>query len=460
MDEFEFENGLNYNGLNYIEEIKSLTGGQKTYFLSTFGCQMNAHDSERLRGMLEAMGYSSCESEKEADLCLYNTCCVRENAENRMFGHLGMLKHLKKSRPDFRIVLCGCMTQQDKVFELLTQKYPFVDVVLGTFNLHQFPELLYKSLTTHKQVAMIWKEHADMEDELPAVRDFPFKSGVNIMYGCDNFCSYCIVPYVRGRERSRDVSAIIEEVRALASDGVKEIMLLGQNVNSYKSGEVDFPALLRDVAKVSGVRRVRFMTSHPKDLSDELISVVRDVPEVCKTIHLPVQSGSSRILQKMNRKYDKQGYLALVDKIYREIPGISLTTDIIVGFPGETEEDFLETLDVVKKAKFAGVFTFLYSKRTGTPAAQMDEQVEESVAKERFNRLLDMINPILLERKQAQVGKVFSVLVEEVQEGGMLSGRSEDGSVVLFPGDSGLYGEIVDVKITGTKTFHMWGERV
>ena len=369
----------------YTEE----TGKKKKYFILTMGCQMNAHDSEKLSFMLTDMGYEQTETENEADFILYNTCCVRENAEEKVYGRLGYLKHYKESNKDITIALCGCMMQQETVIAKIKKTFKNVDIVFGTFNIYKLPSLMLTNMETGETVFDIWQEHGEIMEDFESIRKIPFKASVNIMYGCNNFCSYCIVPYVRGRERSRRPDDILKEVKKLASEGVKEIMLLGQNVNSYgKTLEepVSFAKLLRMINKVEGIERIRFMTSHPKDLSDELIEAMRDCDKVCNYLHLPVQSGSSAVLEKMNRRYTKEQYLTLVDKIKKAIPDILISTDIIVGFPGETEEDFLETLDVVDKVGYSTAFTFLYSKRTGTPAAVMENQIPEEVAKERFNR--------------------------------------------------------------------------
>ena len=375
----------------YTEE----TGKKKKYFILTMGCQMNAHDSEKLSFMLTDMGYEQTETENEADFILYNTCCVRENAEEKVYGRLGYLKHYKESNKDITIALCGCMMQQETVIAKIKKTFKNVDIVFGTFNIYKLPSLMLTNMETGETVFDIWQEHGEIMEDFESIRKIPFKASVNIMYGCNNFCSYCIVPYVRGRERSRRPDDILKEVKKLASEGVKEIMLLGQNVNSYgKTLEepVSFAKLLRMINKVEGIERIRFMTSHPKDLSDELIEAMRDCDKVCNYLHLPVQSGSSAVLEKMNRRYTKEQYLTLVDKIKKAIPDILISTDIIVGFPGETEEDFLETLDVVDKVGYSTAFTFLYSKRTGTPTAVMENQIPEEVAKERFNRLLEHVN--------------------------------------------------------------------
>ena len=445
----------------YTEE----TGKKKKYFILTMGCQMNAHDSEKLSFMLTDMGYEQTETENEADFILYNTCCVRENEEEKVYGRLGYLKHYKESNKDITIALCGCMMQQETVIAKIKKTFKNVDIVFGTFNIYKLPSLMLTNMETGETVFDIWQEHGEIMEDFESIRKIPFKASVNIMYGCNNFCSYCIVPDVRGRERSRRPDDILKEVKKLASEGVKEIMLLGQNVNSYgKTLEepVSFAKLLRMINKVEGIERIRFMTSHPKDLSDELIEAMRDCDKVCNYLHLPVQSGSSAVLEKMNRRYTKEQYLTLVDKIKKAIPDILISTDIIVGFPGETEEDFLETLDVVDKVGYSTAFTFLYSKRTGTPAAVMENQIPEEVAKERFNRLLEHVNSGVEKVSEGMVGTVEKVLVEDInrQDGNMLTGRTERNSLVHFEGPQELIGQVIPVKIIQNKIFYLIGERM
>ncbi|NLK20834.1 MAG: tRNA (N6-isopentenyl adenosine(37)-C2)-methylthiotransferase MiaB [Epulopiscium sp.] len=442
---------------------KSRDAKQKYYHISTFGCQMNAHDSEKLEGMLEQMGYEKIEKETDADFILYNTCCVRENAEQKVYGKLGFLKHHKQTKKDVVIAICGCMMQQESVLNAIRKKYRHVDIIFGTFNLYKMPELFQTYLETKETVIDIWKEHKEIVEDLPSVRKYKFKASVNIMYGCNNFCTYCIVPYVRGRERSREPQDIINEIRDLVADGVKEIMLLGQNVNSYGktlNKKMTFAQLIRKINEIEGLRRIRFMTSHPKDLSDELIEAMKECDKVCNSLHLPFQAGSSQILKKMNRRYSKEQYLNLAKKIQEAIPGISLTTDIIVGFPGETEEDFLDTLDIVQKIGFNGAYTFLYSKRTGTPAATMDEQVPDEIAQERFNALQKALKPIIAEKTQSMIGKMVEILVEEPSKSdkNFLTGRTNDGYLVHFEGDRTLIGEFVKVAIIYAKTFYLVGK--
>ncbi|MBR0435570.1 MAG: tRNA (N6-isopentenyl adenosine(37)-C2)-methylthiotransferase MiaB, partial [Lachnospiraceae bacterium] len=411
-----------------VEEREKRLGRKLKCMVNTFGCQMNARDSEKILGILEKAGYEEAEDEKHADFVIYNTCTVRENANNKVYGRLGYLGSLKRKNPDMIIALCGCMMQEEHVREKIKETYRFVDLVFGTHNIFKFAELVVNAVYTNKQVMEVWDSTDKIVEELPIVRKYSFKSGINIMFGCNNFCSYCIVPYVRGRERSRKPEDIINEIKTLVEDGVTEIMLLGQNVNSYGKeleNPMTFAELLSEITKIEGLKRIRFMTSHPKDLSDELIEVMASSDKICKHLHLPVQSGSTEILRVMNRKYTKEQYLTLVDKIRARIPGISLTTDIIVGFPGETEEDFEETIDLVKKVRYDSIFTFIYSKRTGTPAAKMENQVPEDVVSKRFDRLLDVVQKISAENMEKLTGSTVEVLVEDVnsQLEGYVTGR-------------------------------------
>ncbi len=446
----------------WVREFERKYGRRPFAFIQTFGCQMNAKDSEKLIGILRQTGFEESPQQEEADLILYNTCTVRDNANQKVYGHLGYLQTLKKKRPHLIIGLCGCMMQEAQVVEKIQKSYSFVDLVFGTHNIYKLAELLYGRLKGKSMVIDIWESTKQSVEELPARRKYAFKSGVNIMYGCNNFCSYCIVPYVRGRERSRQPEEILDEIRRLAADGVKEVMLLGQNVNSYgKTLEepMSFARLLRQVAQIDGVERIRFMTSHPKDLSDELIEAMRDCKKVCRHLHLPLQSGSSRILEQMNRHYTKEQYLDLVERIRQAVPEISLTTDIIVGFPGETEEDFQETLDVVRKVGFDSAFTFIYSKRTGTPAAAREDQIPEEVVKDRFERLLKTVQQIASQVCARDLGKIRDVLVESVNDHqeGYVSGRLSSNLLVHFPGDASLIGQILPVKLTEAKGFYYMG---
>lgn len=440
------------------------TGKPITFHIETFGCQMNAKDSEKLSGILLASGYTEIATE-DADLVLYNTCTVRENANTRVYGRIGYLSNLKEKHKEKLIVLCGCMMQEPSVIEKIKKSYHYVDIVFGTHNIYRLAELIYRRLHGEKRVFEILKESEQIVEELPSEHKFRFKAGVNIMYGCNNFCSYCIVPYVRGRERSRKPDDIIKEIKQLAAEGIVEVMLLGQNVNSYGktlSEPITFAELLRRIEKVDGIERIRFMTPHPKDLSDELIEVMKHSKKICRHVHLPMQSGSTEILQKMNRKYTKEDYLALVEKIRRELPEVSLTTDIIVGFPGETEEDFQDTLDVVKKAGFDSAFTFLYSKRTGTKAAVMEHQVPEEITKERFSRLLSLISGQSAASAKRFEGEVVEVLCEEVneQDPHLITGRMSNNMLVHFPGDNSLIGKLVLVKCVECKGFYYIGKKM
>ena len=435
--------------------------GKPLFRIQNEGCQMNSLQTETVAGMALEMGLTETGREDEASVVIYNTCTVRENANQKIYGHLGHLKSIKRMHPDMKIVLFGCMMQEQHVVEKIRKDYPFVDLVFGTHNIHKFPELFYRSLTSGGQIIDIWKDSSEIVEGLPAARKYAFKTGVNIMFGCNNFCSYCIVPYVRGREKSREPQAILREIEELAENGVSEIMLLGQNVNSYGKTldtPVTFAQLLREAEKIEGIRRIRFMTSHPKDLSDELIAVMAESRKICHHLHLPMQSGSSRILQRMNRRYDKEKYLGLVRKIRTAIPDISLTSDIIVGFPGETEEDFLETLDVVEKSDFDTAFTFIYSKRTGTPAAGMEDQVPPEVIKDRFDRLLALVQQKGRENSSRFAGTVQEVLVEEEnREKGILTGRTQHNLLVHFPGDPSLIGSYIPVHLDTCKGFYYFG---
>lgn len=453
----------------YIEKAKKIVeekarkkGSKLTCCVVTFGCQMNARDSEKLSGILNAAGFEETEDEN-ADLVIYNTCTVRDNANQRVYGRLGVLNGYKRRNPHMKICLCGCMMQEPSVIEKIRKSYSFVDLIFGTHNIFKFAQLLVEMYEADGMLIDIWKDTDQIVEKLPVQRKYPFKSGINIMFGCNNFCSYCIVPYVRGRERSRKPEDILREIERLAADGVVEVMLLGQNVNSYGKNlekPVTFAELLREVEKVEGIERIRFMTSHPKDLSDELITVMGQSKKICKHLHLPLQSGSSRMLKEMNRHYDKEQYLALVDRIRKAVPDIALTTDIIVGFPGETEEDFLETMDVVKQVGYDSAFTFVYSKRTGTPAARKEDQIPENVVKDRFDRLLKEVQSGAAKRAEALTGNVEEVLVEEInrQEESLVTGRLSNNFIVHFKGTSDLIGKIVKVKLQVCKGFYFYGE--
>lgn len=436
-------------------------GRPLTYHISTFGCQMNFKDSEKLAGILEEIGYVETETEA-ADFVLLNTCTVRENANQKVYGHLGILKNYKKKNPHMMIALCGCMMQEELVVEKLKESYRFVDIIFGTHNIYKLAELIQTRLESDRMVVDLWKDAKEIVEDLPSVRKYTFKAGVNIMFGCNNFCSYCIVPYVRGRERSREPEDIIHEIEDMVSEGVVEIMLLGQNVNSYgKTLEhpISFAQLLERVEQIPGLKRIRFMTSHPKDLSDDLITVMAKSEKICRHMHLPVQSGSSRLLERMNRRYTKEHYLELVRKLREAIPDISLTTDIIVGFPGETEEDFEETLDVVRQAEYDSAYTFIYSKRTGTPAANMPDQVPDDVVKERFNRLLQVVAESSAKRTGRLEGQTAEVLVEGIseQDPSMITGRLSNNLLVHFPGDESYIGKLCKVHLDQAKGFYYIG---
>ena len=451
--------------LEYISKctdlVKEKYDRQPCFFIQNAGCQMNSLQTDTVAGIVKRMGYKEVEKEENADVVIYNTCTVRENANLKIYGHLGHLKSIKRHKPDMKIVLFGCMMQEPEVIEKIHKDYSFVDLVFGTHNFHKFPELFYRSLNTEGQIIDVWKESDEIVEGMPSDRKYSFKTGVNILFGCNNFCSYCIVPYVRGREKSREPEDIIEEIKGLVADGVTEVMLLGQNVNSYgKTLEhpVTFAQLLQRVEEIEGLKRIRFMTSHPKDLSDELIETMAKSKKVCHHLHLPMQSGSSRILKIMNRRYDKEKYLELVEKIRKAVPDISLTTDIIVGFPGETEEDFQDTLDVVEKSCFDTAFTFIYSRRSGTPAAKMENQVPEDVVKDRFDRLLSLVQEKGREASSRFEGTVQEILVEEEsKEKGIFTGRTQYNLLVHFPGCQDMLGKYVKVKLDTCKGFYYMG---
>ena len=447
-----------------ILDLENKKGRKLTCNVTTFGCQMNARDSEKLLGILLEAGFEETTSE-QADFVIYNTCTVRDNANQRVYGRLGMLNSYKKKNKEMKIALWGCMMQEQSVLEKIQKRYGFVDLIFGTHNIYKFAELLLRTFETKGMVIDIWKDTDQIVEDLPVSRKYPFKSGINIMFGCNNFCSYCIVPYVRGRERSREPNEILQEIEKLAKDGVKEVMLLGQNVNSYGKNldtPMSFAQLLREVEKVDGIERIRFMTSHPKDLSDELIQVMKESKKICRHLHLPLQSGSTRILEKMNRRYTKESYLALAEKIRKEIPDIALTTDIIVGFPGETLEDVEETIDVVKTVQFDNAFTFIYSKRTGTPAAAMENQVPEEIVKEGFDKLLKVVQETARMRVKRYEGQIMSALVEEVneQDSHLVTARLSNNTIVHFEGDASLIGQIVDVSLEKCEGFYYIGKRI
>lgn len=451
----------------FVEEFVNDNGRQPTVSITTFGCQMNEHDSEILMGLLSERGYKQTEDRKIADVAILNTCSVRENADKRFFGTLGQLKKIKEKNPSFVTCVCGCMMQQQHIIDKLKSSYPWVDVIVGTHNIDKLPNLLDNLIDEKKRQIEILPEAKEIIEDLPSERLFKHKALVNIMFGCNNFCTYCIVPYTRGRERSRNPKNILKEIEKLVSDGVVEVMLLGQNVNSYR-GECDgevwkFPRLLEEINKIEGLQRIRFMTSHPKDMSDDLIKAYGRLDKLSKYVHLPVQSGSNNVLKKMNRRYKVEDYITLINKLRTEVPEITISTDIIVGFPGETEDDFLETLKLVESVRYDSAFTFLYSVRKDTPAEKFKDQVDEEIKHERFNRLVELVNNISAEKNSKYVGNVYKVLVDGYSKTDttVLSGRTDGFKLVNFRVDSDpsdLIGKIVDVKITNTKTFSLEGE--
>ncbi len=456
----------------FIEKTKPLVAdlGQRLghtprVYNLVVGCQMNAKDSEKLLGILLQIGFEETPHEEEADLVVYNTCTVRENANQKVYGRLGYLNSLKREKPHMMIALCGCMMQEKNVVATIRKSYNFVDMVFGTHNIYKMAEILYRRMSSDRMIIDVEEGSTAIVEDLPSLRKFSFKAGVNIMFGCNNFCTFCIVPYVRGRERSRSPEDILAEIARIAEDGVTEVMLLGQNVNSYGKNlqsPMTFAALLKKVTEIPGIRRIRFMTSHPKDLSDELIEVMASSNKICRHIHLPLQSGSSQILRRMNRHYTKEQFLALARKIRERIPGISITTDIIVGFPGETEEDFADTMEVVEQIRFDSAYTFIYSKRTGTPAASMADQVPPAVVHARFDRLLKLLQDISSTACLALEGQVQEVLVENVneQDPSMLTGRLGNNSTVHFKGDDSLIGSYQQVYLDEAKRFYYFGHIV
>jgi len=431
----------------------------KSYHIETFGCAMNEHDSEIIGGMLSELGYVETQDKKKADVAIINTCSIRDNADQKFYGILGQLKNIKAANPEFTVCVCGCMMQQQHVIDQVKKKYPWVDIIFGTHNIHEFPKLLSSLISERQKRVDVWEEAGEIVEGLPAKRLFPFKALVNIIFGCNNFCTYCIVPYTRGRERSRMSFDIIREVEELVADGVKEITLLGQNVNSYH-GDVDFPGLICLLNDISGLERIRFMTSHPKDLSAGLIQAYVDCDKLCDYIHLPVQSGSTHILKKMNRKYTREEYVGLINRLRKVKPDIAITTDFIVGFPGETDEDFQDTLTLVKEIEFDAAFTFLYSIRKGTPAENYEDQVPEEIKHERFNRLVALLNELSLKKNREFEGKILRVLVEghAKKKENTLTGRTEGYKSIHFKGPSSLIGSIVDVKVLEGKTFVLEGK--
>ena len=434
----------------------------KTYFLKTYGCQMNEHDSENISAILEAMGFSKVDDYNQADLVLLNTCSIRENAHNKAFGMLGRLKHLKSQNKGLLIGLCGCMAQESKVVDEILKDYKFVNFVFGTHNIYQLPEIIDDAVKTNKQQIEVYSREMDLVEGLPVVRSNNYKAYVNIIYGCNKFCTYCIVPYTRGRERSRKKEDIIEEVKTLVKEGYKEVTLLGQNVNAYGKDLYDdynMGDLLEDIAKLK-IPRIRFMTSHPWDFTDKMIDVIGKYSNIMPSVHLPVQSGSSKILKLMGRRYTREQYLELFHKIKKIVPGVSISTDIIVGFPGETEEDFMETLSLVEECKFDNAFTFIFSEREGTPACKLKDNTTLKEKEERLYKLNEIVNKYFLENNKKLEGKVVKVLVEGVSDKkNMYFGYSDTNKLINFSSDRELYcGDIVDVEITEAKTWSLDGK--
>lgn len=452
-----------YYDFNIPEDMKEIGKG-KHYLIQTYGCQMNEHDTETIKGMLEQMGYRSTEDRKQADIILLNTCAVRENAEDKVFGELGHLKHLKLEKPSLILGVCGCMSQEEGVVNRIMKKHPFVDLIFGTHNIHRVPVLLKEAMFSREMVIEVWSKEGDIIENLPKKRE-GIKAWVNIMYGCDKFCTYCIVPYTRGKERSRRPQDVIAEVRELARQGYQEIMLLGQNVNAYGKDfediEYRFGDLMNDISKID-IPRVRFTTSHPRDFDDHLIEVLAKKGNLVEHIHLPVQSGNNEILKMMSRKYTREHYLELVRKIKAAIPDVVLTTDIIVGFPGETEEQFEDTISLVKEVEFDSAFTFIYSPREGTPAASMADDIPTEVKKQRLHRLNDVLNTISKQRNELLLGQTLEVLVEgeSKNNANVLAGRTRTNKLVHFEGPRELIGKFIQVRITEAPTFYIKGEWV
>ena len=452
---------LKQENMRYAQRM----GHARLALTETYGCQQNENDTERIRGMLKEAGFEFTDDSHNADVVIYNTCAVRENAEQKVFGRLGILKHIKAERRDMIIGICGCMVQQEHITEKIKSVHDHVDLVFGTHALYKMPELLYKAMTEKKTVIDIESSDGSIAEDIPIMRDDTKKAWVSVMYGCNNFCSYCIVPYVRGRERSRTPEAVINEVNELVKKGCTEIALLGQNVNSYGKDldiEIDFADLLRMVNDIEGVKRIRFMTSHPKDLSDKLIQAMAECDKVCKQLHLPFQAGSDKILAQMNRKYTKEEYLQKIEKVKKAIPEISLSTDVIVGFPTETNEDFEDTLDILRKVEFDNIFSFIYSRREGTPAAKLDFVLTDEEIHNNFNRLLEVQNEISKRKNEAYVGRVEEVLVDGASKNdkNTLSGRCKSSKIVNFKGDESLIGKYINVRITEAHTWSLNGEVV
>ncbi len=453
----------------YLGLLKPLTadlaakkGSPPTCHVVNFGCQMNARDAEKLLGVLLAAGFAETQDEN-ADFLIFNTCTVRDNADQRLFGRLGRISHFKRQNPAMKVAVCGCMMQEEGNVERIRKSYPFVDLVFGTHNLFRFPEYLFDVYTTGEKLIDIWSRTDRIMEEMPVSRKYPFKSGVNITFGCNNFCTYCIVPYVRGRERSRSTEEILDEIKRLVGDGVKEVMLLGQNVNSYgrdlKDGS-DFAKLLEKAAEIDGLKRIRYMTPHPKDFTKELIEVIRENPNIARHVHLPLQSGSTAVLKKMNRGYSKEQFLELAGRIRERLPDASVTTDLIVGFPGETESDIEDTLDVIRSVEFDNAFTFIYSRRRGTPAASMPDNTPEEVIKERFDRVLSAVQESAKKRSLLLSGQLLDGLIEEEneQDPALMTARLSNNMIVHVPGDSSMIGTFAPIRLKECKGFYYFGE--
>ena len=436
---------------------------KRKYFITTYGCQMNLHESEKIAGMLESEGYEKAESQSEADIIVFNTCCIRENAEDRAEGNIGALKKLKKTNKNLIIAVGGCMTQQNGYAEKLYKEFPFIDIIFGTHNLDDFRSLLSKRIDRNKSVIDVWDKEGDIREDTPKCRSSYPNAWINIVYGCNNFCTYCIVPYVRGRERSRKTEDIVNECKKVISEGYKEITLLGQNVNSYGHdlGTSDFSSLLKEINKIEGKFRLRFMTNHPKDFNEELIKTMSECEKICKSVHLPVQSGSNKILKLMNRHYSREDYFDKVSLLRKYIPDIAITTDIMVGFPGETEEDFLDTMDLVKRIKFAGAFTFIYSKRSGTPAAKMEPQVDPEISKERIMKLISVQDSVNRSYSKSYNGKTIEILCEGYDDKkNKYLGRDVFGRMAYFDCKENLIGQFVNVRISKTGGISLLGDKV
>lgn len=448
----------------YIDELKNrLANKGLKYHIITYGCQMNVHDSEKLAGMLSEIGYTETSSQHDADLVLFNTCCVRENAELKVYGNVGALKAYKQANPNMIIGVCGCMMQQEEIAKFIVDRFPFVDLVFGTHNLHRFPQLILQALDSSHTIIEVLDEEGTIVEHIPTKRDKGVSAWTTIMYGCNNFCSYCIVPYVRGRERSRDPEEIVNEITKLGNQGYKEITLLGQNVNSYgkdMGGGYLFHDLLSDINKINSIERIRFMTSHPKDLSKELIRTMANSEKVCEHLHLPIQAGNNRILKAMNRKYTREEYISLVESVREAMPDIALTTDIIVGFPGESSQEFEDTLDIIKRLKFDSAYTFIYSPRKGTPAVNIEDKISIEEKKERLAKLIEIQSKISRMKNDAYIGKVKEVLVEGRSKTNdkVLTGRTRENKIVNFLADEKVIGQLIRVKITKARSWSLEGE--